>query len=103
LPARVATAATGWAGRNSIAACGRRCRVAENNGNGSGPHAVEFALALHVYKQIGDNGRPDLYLIAVWEGTTLMPLCHLEPLDIAMEKLRERLANAGKTPALQTT
>lgn len=75
----------------------------ETNGNGSGVHSVEFSLPLHVYKQIGANGRPDLYLIAVWEGTTLMPLCHLQPLDIALDKLRERLNSAGKTQALQTT
>lgn len=74
----------------------------ENNGHRSGAHSVEFSLPLHVYKQIGANGRPDLYLIAVWEGTSLMPLCHLQPLDIALDKLRERLSSAGKTHALQT-
>lgn len=77
--------------------------MAENNGNGSRPPVIEFALPLHVYKRIGEHGRPDLYLISVWEGTTLMPLCHLEPLDIALDKLRERLSSAGKTQALQTT
>lgn len=75
----------------------------ENNGNESGAHSVEFSLPLHVYKQIGMNGRPDLYLIAVWEGTSLMPLCHLQPLDIALDKLRERMSRAGKAQALQTT
>jgi hypothetical protein len=77
--------------------------VPENNGNGTGYHAVEFELPLHVYKQIGENGRPDLYLIGVWEGQTLKAICHLQPLDIAMDKLRERLSSAGKTHALQTT
>lgn len=75
----------------------------DRNGNGTGAHSVEFALPLHVYKKIGANGHPDLYLIAVWEGTTLMPLCHLEPLDIALNKLRERLNSTGKTHALQAT
>jgi hypothetical protein len=77
--------------------------VSENNGNGSGPSSIEFSLPLHVYKRIGEEGRPDLYLIGVWEGTTLKALCHLQPIDIALEKLRECLSNAGKTQALQTT
>lgn len=75
----------------------------ENNGRGTGLHAVEFELPLHVYKQIGDNGRADLYLIGIWEGTTLKPLCHLQPLEVAMDKLRERLISAGQAYALQTT
>jgi hypothetical protein len=78
--------------------------VPENNGNGTGLRAVEFALPLHVYKKIGQNGDPDLYLIGVWEGADLKAICHLQPLETVMDTLRERLSSAGKkTQALQTT
>jgi hypothetical protein len=64
---------------------------------------VEFNWPLYVYKRRSRDGKEDLYTIAVWKGTTLMPLCHLQPLESALETLRNRLSSAGKTEVTSIT
>ncbi len=58
---------------------------------------VEFNWPLHVHKQqLGDGGEY-LYTIAVWKGTTLMPLCLRQRLDSALAVLGHDLSESKPT------
>lgn len=61
---------------------------------------VEFGLPLHVTKHCAGEG-PDLYIVGVWNGTRLQPLCHLQPLDVVLaeiSKLFESVSLTKKEP-----
>ncbi len=49
--------------------------------------SIEFNLSLHVYKKLGRDGTPDLYIIGVWNGTTAEALCLWQPLETALQAL----------------
>jgi hypothetical protein len=73
--------------------------LAEDNGNGNGqstpPVAVEFNWPLYVYKR-RLTGRDDyLYSLAVWRGVTLVSICHLQPLDVAVSALADILRSGN--------
>jgi hypothetical protein len=58
---------------------------------------VEFSLPVHVYKRLGRDGKPDLYIIGVWNGTTAEAICLWQPLGAALEALGRTLTAAGTT------
>ncbi len=76
--------------------------MADGNCNGTetfkGLDVIEFDWPLHVYRKRCD-GQTDLYSLAVWKGTVLMPICLLQPIEAALDGLRECLSSAGKTEA----
>ena len=58
---------------------------------------VEFSLSLHVYKKLGRHGQADLYIIGLWNGTSLEALCLWQPLGTVLEALGRTLTAAGTT------
>jgi hypothetical protein len=60
---------------------------------------VEFSLPLHVCKKFGRDGKPDVYILAAWNGATSQAICLLQPLETALEALGRILTAAGTTEA----
>lgn len=56
-----------------------------------GSEVVEFSLPLHVSKRCGQDGKPDVYTIAIWWDAVLLPLCHLQTVEQAVVALRSLL------------
>lgn len=96
---------SGFRSESCIGVPAWRCFLADQNCNGteppSQPEAIEFNWPLYVYKRRARDDEEYLYTIAVWKGTTLMPICHLQPLETAMAALREGLSSTELKPALQ--
>ena len=67
------------------------------NGPESPNHAevIEFNWPLYVYKKRVEGQTDHLYSIALWRGTTLVSICLLQPLDIAVAALADLLQKAG--------
>jgi hypothetical protein len=61
------------------------------------PHS-EFDL--HVWKKPGAGSRPDQYTIGVWDGQQIRSLCHIAPIEVAVQALRQALEAAGQPAAL---
>jgi hypothetical protein len=61
------------------------------------PHS-EFDL--HVWKRPANGGRPDQYTIGVWDGQQIRSLCHIAPIEVALQALRQALETAGQPAAL---
>jgi hypothetical protein len=56
---------------------------------------VEFNWPLRIYKRRPAGRTEYLYTIAVWKGTTLVSICLLQPLDVAMKAIADHIAGAG--------
>ena len=73
--------------------------MADHNCNGSEKvkpaDVVEFNWPLRVYKRRLAGRTEYLYTIAVWKGTTLVSICILQPLDVALKAIAEHIAGAG--------
>jgi len=52
---------------------------------------VEFSLSLHVWKRVGVNGQPDLFIVGQWQGPTLVHLCLHQPLATVLTALGQVL------------
>jgi hypothetical protein len=61
------------------------------------PHS-EFDL--HVWKRPAAGNRPDQYTIGIWDGQQIRSLCHIAPIEIAVQALRQALETAGQPVAL---
>lgn len=61
------------------------------------PHS-EFDL--HVLKRPANGSRPDQYTIGVWDGQQIRSLCHIAPIEVAVQALRQALEAAGQPAAL---
>lgn len=59
------------------------------------PERIHSEFDLHIWKSVGDHGRPDLYTIGVWQGMEIKSLCHIAQLEDALGILREALKKAG--------
>jgi len=64
---------------------------------------IEFNWPLFVYKRQLLHGTEDLYTIAVWKGTSLFPICHLQPFQTALAALGQALITAVRAQAASTT
>ncbi len=63
-------------------------------------HSLPSEFDLHVFKRPGDDGRPDQFTIGIWDSIlTVRSVCHILPLDRALEVLREFLEAAGQETA----
>ena len=56
---------------------------------------VEFNWPLRIYKRRPAGRTEYLYTIAAWKGTTLVSICLLQPLDVAMKAIADHIAGAG--------
>ena len=63
---------------------------------------IEFNWPLYVYQRRAPDGQEFLFTIAVWNGTTLMPICHLQPFQTALETLGQALIKAGRSQSMST-
>lgn len=63
---------------------------------------LEFNWPLFVYKRRMVSGTEDLYTIAVWKGTTLLPICHLQPFQTALAALGQALITAVRSHSAST-
>jgi hypothetical protein len=61
------------------------------------PHS-EFDL--HVWKRPANGDRPDQYTIGVWDGQQIRSLCHIAPIEAAIQTLRNVLETAGQPAAV---
>jgi hypothetical protein len=61
------------------------------------PHS-EFDL--HVWKRPANEDRPDQYTIGVWDGQQIRSLCHIAPIEAAIQTLRNVLETAGQPAAV---
>lgn len=55
---------------------------------------------LHVWKKPATGNRPDQYTIGVWDGQQIRGLCHIAPIEGALQTLRHVLETAGQPAAL---
>ena len=73
--------------------------MADHNCNGSEKakpaDVVEFNWPLRIYKRRPAGRTEYLYTIAVWKGTTLVSICLLQPLDVALKAIADHIAGAG--------
>jgi hypothetical protein len=63
-------------------------------------HIPHSEFDLHVWKRPGDGGTPDQYTIGVWDGQQIRSLCHIAPIEGAIQTLRHVLETAGQPVAL---
>lgn len=68
----------------------------------SSTEVIEFNWPLYVYQRRARDRGEFLFTIAVWNGTTLMPICHLQPFQTALEALGEALTKAGRSQSMST-
>lgn len=64
---------------------------------------IEFNWPLFVYQWRARGKGEYLFTIAVWKGTALLPICHLQPLQTALDALNQALITAGRSQSLSTT
>lgn len=55
---------------------------------------------LHVWKKPATGSNPDQYTIGVWDGQQIRSLCHIAPIESALQTLRHALETAGQPAAL---
>ena len=91
----------------------RRCFLAEDNHHGnkkeiirdasdrSSIEVIEFNWPLYVYQR-ARGADTFLFTIAVWNGTKLMPICHLQPFQTALDALGQALIKAGQSQSAST-
>ena len=63
---------------------------------------IEFNWPLYVYQRPARDGEEYLFTIAVWKGTRLLPICHLQPFQTALEALGEALIKTGRSQLVST-
>lgn len=63
---------------------------------------IEFNWPLYVYQRRARDGGDYLFTLAVWHGTKLMPICHLQPFQIALAALGEAVISAGQSQSVST-
>ena len=68
----------------------------------SSMEAIEFNWPLYVYQRRARDGGEFLFTIAVWNGTTLVPICHLQPFQTALDTMGEALMKAGQSRSAST-
>lgn len=68
----------------------------------SSVEVIEFNWPLYVYQRRARDGGDYLFTIAVWHGTKLMPICHLQPFQTALDALGQALIKAGRSQSLCT-
>jgi len=56
---------------------------------------IEFNWPLFVYQRRTSSSEEYLFTIAVWHGTKLLPICHLQPFQNALAALGQALIKAG--------
>lgn len=61
---------------------------------------IEFNWPLYVYQRRARDGEGYLFTIAVWQGTMLVPICHLQPFQSAVAALGNALIQAGQSQPL---
>ncbi|SRR5579884_1256137 len=75
---------------------------------------VEFVLPLQVWKRCGNDGKPDVYIVGIWQGMALLPrcpdpvlksICHHVPIDAAQAAIARLLREAvpSTTEAIDCT
>ena len=72
----------------------------DNHNNSSASNSIEvieFNWPLYVYQRRAQGEGEFLFTIAVWNGTTLMPICHLQPFQAALGALGEALIKIGRS------
>jgi hypothetical protein len=63
-------------------------------------HIPQFEFDLHVWKRFAVGNRPDQYTIGIWDGQQIHSLCHIAPIEDAVQTLRQVLETAGQPAAL---
>lgn len=69
---------------------------------GSSMEVIEFNWPLYVYQRRARDGEEYLFTIAVWKGTRLLPICHLQPFQSALAALGNVLIHAGQSQSMST-
>ena len=61
---------------------------------------IEFNWPLFVYQRRASGEGDYLFTIGVWNGTKLMPICHLQPFQTALAALGQALIKAGRSQSV---
>jgi hypothetical protein len=69
---------------------------------GSSMEVIEFNWPLYVYQRRARTQEEFQFTIAVWNGTKLMPICHLQPFQTALGALGQALMKAGQSQSAST-
>lgn len=67
----------------------------------SSMEVIEFNWPLFVYQRRA-GGEEFLFTIGVWNGTRLVPICHLQPFQTALDALGQALIKAGQSQSVPT-
>ena len=79
------------------------CAKRDESTSDTNSAVVEFVLPLQVWKKCGQDGKPDVYTIGIWQGMVLLPrsidpvlkaICHHEALEKAQAAIAQYLQSA---------
>jgi len=81
---------------------GNQKKIAGTNSVCGSREVIEFHWPLFVYQRRARDGGEYLFTIAVWHGTRLLPICHLQPFQAALTALGQALITAGQSRSVST-
>lgn len=79
---------------------GNQNTIANGTSGCSSPKVIEFNWPLYVYQRRARGGGEFLFTIGAWNGTRLLPICHLQPFQAALGALGEALIKVGRSQSV---
>lgn len=81
---------------------GNQNKIVGSTSDRSSMEVIEFNWPLFVYQRQRRGGGEYVFTIAAWEGTKLVPICHLQPFETALDALGQALITAGRSRSAPT-